>query len=155
MQEKFSENVRARLRSARKESGITLEKLADGTGFALSTFSSAENGHYTPSARLLDVWIQRLHLNKQWVLEGKGSKEEKPLSFFVLPPNDIERAKERAVALREEAVFLIQQAEKAEEIIRDSEAIHKNAGGDATEKVALVEHPDGTCSFKEISRNSQ
>ena len=128
MQEQFSEKMRERLRSARKEAGMTLEELADGTGFAMTTFSSVENGHDVPSPRLLAAWIRRLRINEEWLASGTGRKFQRPRALFIVPPNELKSSKARAVALREHAAWLIEQAEQLEYEIRESEHHHREKG---------------------------
>ena len=125
MQEQFSEKIRERLRAARQETGMTLEELADGTGFAMTTFSSVENGHDVPSPRLLEAWIRRLRLNEEWVYKGTGRKFQPARALIIIPPNELKRSKARASALRDQASFLIEQAEQLEHEIRESEAFHR------------------------------
>jgi transcriptional regulator with XRE-family HTH domain len=126
MQDIFSEKTRRRLRSARQEAGMTLEELADGTGFALTTFSSVENGHDTPSPRLLEAWIRRLRLNEEWLAEGTGRKFQPARALFIIPPNELKSSRARARSLRDQAAFLIEQAEQLEFEVRESEAYHRD-----------------------------
>ena len=128
MQAKFSEKMRARLRKARNQEGMTLEELADGTGFAMTTFSSVENGHDAPSPRLLEAWIRRLRLNPQWLAEGKGRIFERSRMLVMIPPSHLMSAKARARSLRDQASSLIQEAEQLEYEIRESEDYHRENG---------------------------
>ena len=128
MQELFSEKMRERLRSARKELGMTLEELADGTGFAMTTFSSVENGHDAPSPRLLAAWTRRLRLNEEWLVAGTGRKFQRPRALFMIPPNELKSSRLRASALRDQASFLIEQAEQLEYEIRECESFYRDKG---------------------------
>ncbi|MGA3181489.1 MAG: helix-turn-helix transcriptional regulator [Verrucomicrobiota bacterium] len=135
MQELFSEKMRERLRSARKEVGMTLEELSDGTGFAMTTFSSVENGHDMPSPRLLAAWTRRLRVNEEWLVAGTGRKFQRPRALFMIPPNELKASKARASSLRDQASWLIEQAEQLEFEIRESEDYHR-------EKSRLAEERD-------------
>jgi transcriptional regulator with XRE-family HTH domain len=128
MQETISDKMRARLKQARQELGVTLEELAEGTGFALTTFSSVENGHDAPSPRLLEAWLRRLRVNETWVRDGTGKRFQPERMLVVIPANELKRAKARAGALREQAAFLMQQAEQLEHEIRESEGYHRERG---------------------------
>ena len=128
MQEQFSEQIRERLRGARKEAGMTLEELADGTGFAMTTFSSVENGHDVPSPRLLAAWIRRLRVNEEWLVAETGGNFQRPRALFMIPPNELKSLEARASALRDQASFLIEQAEEFEYEIRESEDYHREKG---------------------------
>jgi len=134
MQEQFSDKMRERLRTARKEAGLTLEELADGTGFAMTTFSSVENGHDAPSPRLLGAWIRRLRLNEEWLVAGTGRKFQRPRALFIVPPNELKSSRARAISLREHASWLIEQAEQLEYEIRASEDYHRAKGRLAKER---------------------
>ncbi len=56
----FSEAMRSELKGRRLALGLTFAQLADGTGYALTTFSGVENGNDAPSRRLLATWNSRL-----------------------------------------------------------------------------------------------
>ncbi len=142
MQEQFSEKMRARLKSVRKEVGMTLEELADGTGFAMTTFSSVENGHDAPSPRLLAAWMRRLRLNEEWLVDGTGRKFQRPRALFMIPPNELRSSKARAGSLRDQAAFLIEQAEQLEYEIRESEDFYRDKGRLAEDpETAPDQHP--------------
>jgi transcriptional regulator with XRE-family HTH domain len=140
MQELFSEKMRERLRSARKEAGMTLEELADGTGFAMTTYSSVENGHDAPSPRLLETWIRRLNLNPQWAADGTGRMFKPQRALFMIPPNELKSSKARASALRDQAAWLIEQAEQLEHEIRECEAFYRDKGRPAEERAGETGH---------------
>jgi transcriptional regulator with XRE-family HTH domain len=154
MQDKLSEKMK-RLKEARKQMGMTLAALADGTGFTRGTFANVESGSDLPSPRLLAAWIHRLHLSEQWVEDGTGRMFRQDRAFFMLPVNEIKPAEARAAALRDHASIMLREAEQLELVIRESKAVHKGAGGDASEQYAIIETPDGDFDLKQVRSKSQ
>lgn len=72
MQEQFSPDEYFRLRVARKEARFTLKKLAELSGFAISTISEVESGKAQPSARMVARIVDVLQINPDWLKTGKG-----------------------------------------------------------------------------------
>ena len=149
MQQELSEKI-TRLKAARKQMGMTLAMLAEGTGFTRGTFANVESGSDTPSPRLLAVWIRRLHLSEEWVANGTGRMFRQDPGFFILPVNEIKPAEARAAALREHASIILEEAEQLELVIRQSKEIHAGHGGDASEKWKLTFHTDGTDTITQL-----
>jgi transcriptional regulator with XRE-family HTH domain len=65
-------SIAERLKEARERAGVTLIRLAERTGYAITTLSGVENGHDRPSKRLLGKWIEALQLKAAWVETGEG-----------------------------------------------------------------------------------
>ena len=67
-----------RIRSFRKEHGMTQSQLADEVGCSKSQLTSVELGRVTPS----DDWIERFctqfHIRKSWLLSGAGTQTDLP-----------------------------------------------------------------------------
>lgn len=140
--EQFTCQVRERLKSARKNMGLTLAEMAAGTGYSLVSFSSVETGRSEPTQRLLDAWTRRLALSDQWLLDGTGEMFKQMPAFWILPVGEIKSAKERLAKLQEAADFLHEEAERLETVIHTSEEIHTKEGGDASVKYQ-IEQRDG------------
>jgi transcriptional regulator with XRE-family HTH domain len=148
--EQFTCQVRERLKSTRKEMGLTLGDLTAGTGYSIATFSSVETGRTAPGQRLLDAWIRRLGLTDQWLLDGTGDRFKQEPAFWIIPVHQLKEARERLAKIQDAADIMAEEADRLELVIRHSEEIHKSEGGDASEKWAFTTHPDGTDEVKQI-----
>lgn len=118
MQHKYSDTEIQRLREARLAAGLTLEQLAELTGYALTTLSSVENGHDQPSARLVSTIVQNLNLNPDWIKTGRGemiSSTRRPAKASFLPSEKtVGRYEQRAKRLRDMAAALNAEAAELE-----------------------------------------
>lgn len=133
MQEQTSETVYSRLREARETAGMTLAEVGEKTGYAVTTLSSVENGHDSPSSRLLEALIDVLRINREWLLTGKGPPSVwrnthwgDVKTYDLIPEMEIMEQKVAAESLRLKAGELIRKAEILEERIAFSEYCHRN-----------------------------
>jgi transcriptional regulator with XRE-family HTH domain len=106
--------MRRRLVEARKKDGMTLKDVVRNSSYEVKEFEALEKGAARPDRRMLDVWLHKLNVNEKWLCEGSGDMFRRQASYYFIPPWDIEKARERAKALREQAQFLIRQAERLE-----------------------------------------
>ena len=69
-----------RIKTYRKEHGITQAELAAAIGCSKSQLTSVELGRVTPSYDWLERFCSRFQISKSWLLSGTGSRDELPES---------------------------------------------------------------------------
>lgn len=72
----FMETPGARLKAARTKRGLTLQALAEQTGYSASSINNVENGHDQPGRRLVLAAVAALGINENWLLTGTGEMFE-------------------------------------------------------------------------------
>jgi transcriptional regulator with XRE-family HTH domain len=110
----FTDAMRRRLVEARKRNGKTLEDVARNSGYGVKDFAALEKGSARPDRRMLAIWLHNLNVNEKWLVAGTGEIFRREPSYYYIPPWEMEKARQRAKALREQAQFLIRQAERLE-----------------------------------------
>jgi transcriptional regulator with XRE-family HTH domain len=110
----FADAMRRRLVEARKRDGKTWEDVVRNSGYAVKDFAALEKGSARPDRRMLAIWLHNLNVNEKWLLAGTGEIFRREPSYYFIPPWEMEKSRQRAKALREQAQFLISQAERLE-----------------------------------------
>jgi transcriptional regulator with XRE-family HTH domain len=126
----FTEPMRRRLIEARKKAGRSLHEIAAPLKWPVDKLESVERGEEQPTPRLLANWIHVLNLNEDWIFTGNGEMVRSDSAFEFIPPWEIEKAKSRAMALREEAVLLTKRADRMDWEIKQSEIEYARTGKD-------------------------
>ncbi|MHC1762796.1 MAG: helix-turn-helix domain-containing protein [Verrucomicrobiia bacterium] len=119
----FTVEQAQRLRAARERRRVTLQELAEMTGYAVSTISSVENGHDQPSAQFLEQITDALGVNHGWLFGGKGSvfTGRKAADFdVVLSPGWIRKASRQVAEFRDRAAELTRKAKALEFQVNES-----------------------------------
>lgn len=130
MQEKSSKLEIQRLRDARKKAHLTLTQLANLSGYAVSTISSVENGHYKPSTRFRAKIIEVLHLNPDWLKTGNDPVFLVPkgaTAMHVWPDIFIPQAK-----------LLIRQMPELGRLFEIATALQRESGEDVANYIATA-----------------
>jgi transcriptional regulator with XRE-family HTH domain len=110
----FTDAMRRRLVEARKRDGKSLEDVARNSAYEVKDFEALEKGAAQPDQRMLAIWLHNLNVNEKWLRDGAGEMFRREPAYYFIPPWEIEKSRKRAKALREQAQFLITQAERLE-----------------------------------------
>ena len=109
---------------------MTLEQLAELSGYALSTISSVENGHHIPNPRFVERLADVLGARLEWIETGEGEmfgrRGDSGRIWFPLVDNYTDQLKEiaeifesYAIEMGEKAKALQKQAKDFEDFARE------------------------------------
>lgn len=72
-----------RIRSARKDCGLTQQELADQTGLAVKTIQDIEKGRKNTTYETLALIIDRLGISANLLFPSKTSAEDEEVQYFI------------------------------------------------------------------------
>ncbi len=124
----FTDAMRERLKMARQKEGVSLAEMAKQTGYPENNFKVIEDGSGTANWTTIAIMMSFLNVSEPWLMDGKGGMFTKEVRFVLIPPGELDQCKKRAMALREQAQFLIKQAERLEWEVEESQKQVKAAG---------------------------
>lgn len=73
----------SRIRSARKDCGLTQQELADQSGLAVKTVQDVENGRKNATYETLCQLIDRLGISPNFIFQTKTSMEDESIQRFI------------------------------------------------------------------------
>lgn len=122
--------VAKRIKEARKQSGLTLQEVADVVGVKNSTISRYENGQIKKAKLpVLQAIASALHVNPMWLIgytddpvdyEDEDLISSIPLSYMELCEGDVERAYALMKAVDEDA---LPETKKSPDTVIDVEGL--------------------------------
>lgn len=73
----------SRIRSARKDCGLTQQELADQTGLAVKTIQDIEGGRKNTTYETLSLIIDRLGISANVLFPSKTSADDEEVQYFI------------------------------------------------------------------------
>jgi len=113
----FTADMRRRLIAARQLAGLSLAEMAKRLGCEAPIYEGFEDGKATPRSVTLDLILDALNVNRQWLVEGAGAVFREASMYAQVSPREAGERRRRAAVMREDAASLLHEAERLEKSI--------------------------------------